>query len=331
MPRKATIFDVAKRADVPVDLVEKIIRGEADVEHEVQLKVLRAVHELHYHPEFYEERSNSIALMAPFFYAPFVSEIVDGIEKSLVGTEFNAGQYSTKGVLENERHIFEKLIRWNLADAFVLFNIPVDDDVREELKQLKTPVVSIESEIPGFTCITTDNYSGGYKGTEYLLRGGRKNIAIVIGRRYNMDPVQNDRIKGYMQALTDNGLEFQDDAIFVVNEHVLDEGREIFYSINKAEPAFDAVFCMAGDVVATGIISAAKKAKVKIPDDLAIIGYDDLAMSGFLDPPLTTIKQPARKMGEAAIKIITEGLRQGEYKNPGKIIFESELIVRSIA
>ncbi|MFW6210706.1 MAG: LacI family DNA-binding transcriptional regulator [bacterium] len=331
MPRKATIFDIAKKTKVPADLVEKIIKGEVEVEHDLQIKVLRAVHEMHYHPEFYEERSNTIALMAPFFYAPFVSEIVDGIEKSLVGTGFNAGQYSTKGVLENERRIIEKLIRWNLADAFVLFNIPIDEDIQKELKELKIPVVSIENEIPGFTCIATDNYGGGYKGTEYLLRRGRKKIAIVIGRRYNMDPVQNDRIKGYMQALTDNNMEIHDESIFVVNEHVLDEGMEIFHSIKKAESEFDAVFCMAGDVVATGIISAAKKERVRIPEDIAVIGYDDLEMSAFLDPALTTVKQPARKMGETAVKIIKEGLRQGECRNPGRIVFESELIVRSSA
>ncbi len=332
MAKKVTLKDVAVKAGVSEKDAEKILENAPFKDEQAKVKVLRAAAELEYkhEPRALGRKSKTIALMAPFFYSPFVSEIVDGIEKKLVGTSYNASQYSTKGVLENERAIFRRVLETNMADAFILFNIPVDEDILREIKQKKIPLISIEKELPFFNFIVTDNMHGSFVGTEHLIKQGRKNIGIVIGKRYQPD-IQNDRIKGYMNALDENGLKFDDNSIIVINEHDFDNGAEVFNSVIQQRKDLDAIFCMAGDIVATGIITEAKKRGVKIPEDLAIIGYDDLEIARYITPPLTTIRQPTRKMGEKAVELIIDYLTGREPPKPTEIVFKSELIKRESA
>ncbi len=332
MAKKAKLKDVAKKAGVREKDAEKILENAPFKDEEAKIKVLRAAAELEYkhEPRALGSKSKTIALMAPFFYSPFVSEIVDGIERKLVGTPYNASQYSTKGVLENERAIFRRVLETNMADAFILFNIPVDEDILRELKHRKKPVISIEKELPFFSFIVTDNMHGSYVGTENLIKNGRKNIGIVIGKRYQPD-IQNDRIKGYMKALDNNGLEFDDNNIIVINEHDFDNGANVFNDVIKGRKDLDAIFCMAGDIVATGIISEAKKSSIKVPEDLAVIGYDDLEIARYVTPSLTTIRQPTRKMGEKAVELIIDSLSGKGGIKPTEIVFKSELIKRESA
>lgn len=329
---KLSIKEIAKRTNVSPTIVSKIIRGEQGIPEELKIKVLKFINKTHYKASarVISRGTYTIALMAPFFYAPFVSEIVDGIEHKIVGTNYNLSQYSTKGVLENERMIFQRVIGTGLADAFILFNIPVDKDIQESLRASNIPVVSMERYLPGLGYIATDNLKASYEATEYLIRNGRKNIAIVIGKRYVPD-IQNDRIKGYMLALDANKVDFNEENIFVVPFHDYTSGIEIYETAISKRNDIDAIFCMAGDVVATGIMYAAKKAGKNIPGDLSIIGYDDLELARFVTPALTTVRQPARKMGEAAIDMIMNAVENKGKKYAKKIIFQSELIKRESA
>jgi len=329
---KLSIKEIAEKTKVSPALVSKIIRGEADVSEDIKIKVLKFINKVHYKAStrVISRGTYTIALMAPFFYAPFISEIVDGIEHKVVGTNYNLSQYSTKGVLENERMIFQRVIGTGLADAFILFNIPVDKDIQESLRSSNIPVVSMEKHLPGLGYVATDNLKASYEATEYLIRNGRKNIAIVIGKRYVPD-IQNDRIKGYMLALDVNKTEFNEDNIFVVPFHDYASGIEIFETTISKKKDIDAIFCMAGDVVATGIMHAAKRAGINIPRNLSIIGYDDLELARFVTPALTTVRQPARKMGEAAIDMIINGLVNKGRRYAKKVVFQSELIKRESA
>ncbi len=329
---KISIKEIAKKTKVSSSIVAKIIRGETGIPEEIKIKVLKFINKAHYRAStrVISRGTYTITLMAPFFYAPFVSEIVDGIEHKIVGTNYNLSQYSTKGVLENERMIFQRVIGAGLADAFILFNIPVDKDIQESLRSSNIPVVSMEKYLPGLGYITTDNLKASYEATEYLIRNGRKNIAIVIGKRYIPD-IQNDRIKGYMLALDANKIDFNEENIFVVPFHDYASGIEIYETTISKRKDIDAIFCMAGDVVATGIMYAAKKTGINIPRDLSIIGYDDLELARFVTPALTTVRQPARKMGEAAVDMIINGLENKGKRYAKKIVFQSELIKRESA
>ncbi|MBP7793201.1 MAG: LacI family DNA-binding transcriptional regulator [Candidatus Goldbacteria bacterium] len=329
---KLSIREIAKKTKVSPDIVSRIIKGETNIPEDVRVKVLKFINKAHYKigMEIITRRTNTISLMAPFFYAPFISEIVDGIEHRVVGTNYNLSQYSTKGILENERYIFQRVIGTGLADAFILFNIPVDKDIQDSLRSSNIPVVSIEKYLPGLGYISTDNLKASYEATEYLIHSGKKNIAIVIGKRYIPD-IQNDRIKGYMLALDANKIDFNEDNIFVVPFHDFNSGIEIFETTISKKKDIDAIFCMAGDVVATGILYAAKKAGINVPQNLAVIGYDDLELASFVTPALTTVKQPTRKMGEAAIDMIINGLENKGKKYAKKIVFQSELVKRESA
>jgi len=329
---KLSIKKIAQKTNVSPSVVSKVIRGETNVPVDVKLRVLKFINKTHYKAstKVISRGTYTIALMAPFFYAPFVSEIVDGIEHKIVGTNYNLSQYSTKGVLENERMIFQRVIGTGIADAFILFNIPVDKDIQESLRTSNIPVVSMERYLPGLGYISTDNLKASYEATEYLIKKGKKNIAIVIGKRYVPD-IQNDRIKGYMLALDANKMDFNEENIFVVPFHDFASGIEIFETTISKKKEIDAIFCMAGDVVATGIMYAAKKAGINIPQNLAIIGYDDLEIANFVTPALTTVRQPARKMGEVAVDMIVNGLENKGKRYAKKIVFQSELIKRESA
>jgi DNA-binding LacI/PurR family transcriptional regulator len=165
-----------------------------------------------------------------------------------------------------------------------------------------------------------------------LLKAGRKNIAYLgmsktLGETW---PSIIEKEQGYKKALTEKNIAVNDRLMVTVNNNYINEGRAIMQTLLKGNKGIDAVFCGAGDSTAIGVVNAIKEAGLSVPQDIAVVGYDDIPVASAFTPSLTTVRQPVEKMGNEAFIITLEAM-QGRLKTPTNLVFEPELIVRESA
>jgi len=187
----------------------------------------------------------------------------------------------------------------------------------------------LDEEAAGVSAITTDNYLGGRIAGEYLISKGRKKIAIITGRTkvkggYNAE----QRLKGFQQALSVGGLSMPQGCTIEVLHYSREDGIEVMPILLDA--GVNAIFCAAGDNCALGLVMVAKERRVRVPEDAAIIGFDDLLIAQISTPKLTTIRQPLKEIADAAYKMAVIQ-REEILSKPQKIVFKPELIVRQSA
>ena len=201
----------------------------------------------------------------------------------------------------------------------------LDIDYIKQLKKRKSPFVFIGNPIEeqSIYTILVDNYEAGYKGTEYLIKLGHKNIAFIEGSSESWDA--EERLKGYKDAIQDYSLSIND--IYIKNgEFIKERGYDLTIELLNLNNPPSAVFA-ANDRMAIGACNAAHDLGVNVPDELSILGVDDIEAGMHVVPPLTTIKQPSRQMGKKAVEILLQLLNDRAPKKR-KIMLSTELVER---
>jgi LacI family transcriptional regulator len=305
---RVTIKDIAKRVGVTPATVSMVINSSPKISQKTKERVMQAIKEMNYHPNYIgrslvKGKTNNIGVVASFFASLFALESVRGIEQNLRKTPYNLILYSTRGIEENEKDLMRRIFYERRADGLIIISLKCDKEILDEFKKEGLPVVFIEEIMEGSPTVKFNNVKGAYLATEHLIEKGKKNIAIAIGDKgLNAE----ERLKGYKEALGKHGMPFK-----------LDRQDKI-----------DGVFCGAGDITAIGIMDAAKSAGIKIPEEIGIIGYDDIYISNLTTPSLTTIRQPIAQMGMRSFDLLMDMI-EGKAGSESKIIsFEPELIVR---
>jgi DNA-binding LacI/PurR family transcriptional regulator len=196
------------------------------------------------------------------------------------------------------------------------------------------PLVLIEDQAPGCWSVRVDNISGARDATRHLIEAGCRHIGLISGELpaagVELNPTVPERRQGWEQALRDAGREPAPALQTDVKFYEFTEGRSALDALLKSEPKLDAIFCAAGDRVAMGVMERARELGLRIGQDLKLIGYDDLEASRLLDPPLSSVKQPAETLGAEALDLALEALDQ-PLKASYEIFHKAELIVRASA
>jgi len=237
-----------------------------------------------------------IAIAAANFSHVFPAQILKNVEARL-DPGYALYQVSTSGLAEPEKEKLKRVLEKEKPIALIGVSIKPDKDILDEYRISGVPVVLIDEEVEGHTTITTDNFSGGHIAGIYLIKTGRKKIAVVSGRMkiqggYNAQM----RFNGFKKALDDNGIGFDEGNLIEVISYSYNEGAEAFEKFQNGKKDIDAIFCAAGDMAALGIIKSMRDHKIKVPEDIALMGYDDIDAAKTAKPPLTTIKQPIEQM-----------------------------------
>jgi DNA-binding LacI/PurR family transcriptional regulator len=271
-----------------------------------------------------------VAVGAANFAHVFPAQVLAAIEKRAdVGHVIS--RCATSGVAEFEADKLRKLVEKVKPLAFIGISINPDKQILDLFKNDGVHVVLIDEEVSGYTTITTDNFAGGFIAGDYLAKSGRKNIGIVSGRT-NVEGGYNakQRFAGFVEGLRQNGIIFDDNHLIEVISYSYNEGFDALQKFYADKRNLDAVFCAAGDMCALGIVKAARELRVKIPEDMALVGYDDIEASRTSKPPLTTIRQPIEQM---AVKAYETAVFEMEeiLLNPKKIVFKPELVKRESA
>jgi DNA-binding LacI/PurR family transcriptional regulator len=289
-----------------------VINGSPRVSDATRAAVEAAVAELGYVPNtaaraLAANRTDAIAMVVPepetrFFSEPYFSDILKGVGAQLSDTEMQlllifAGN-------DRERRRLAQYLAAHRVDGVLLVSVHADDPLPDLLSQLEIPAVISGPRSEGETLpsVDSDNYGGGRSAVEHLIARGRARIATITGR-LDVYGAQR-RIEGYRDALEDAGREV-DERLIAPGDFTEDGGRRAMRELLARCPDLDAVFAES-DVMAAGARQVLREEGRRIPDDVALVGYDDSAIARHMDPPLTSVRQPIEEMGRAMIDLLLD-------------------------
>ncbi|MFF7972723.1 substrate-binding domain-containing protein [Streptomyces sp. NPDC007905] len=307
---RPTLEEVAARAGVGRGTVSRVINGSPRVSDATRAAVEAAVAELGYVPNtaaraLAANRTDAIALVVPepetrFFAEPYFSDMLRGVGAELSETEMQLLLIFAGSDRERER--LAQYLAAHRVDGVLLVSVHADDPLPDLIAQLEIPAVisGPRSAAETLTSVDSDNYGGARSAVEHLLSRGRRRIAHITGR-LDVYGAQR-RVDGYRDALRDAGLEV-DELLIEPGDFTEEGGLRAMTTLLERHPDLDAVFA-GSDVTAAGARQVLRGAGRRIPDDVALVGYDDSAISRHMEPPLTSVRQPIEEMGRAMIDLL---------------------------
>jgi LacI family transcriptional regulator len=304
----ATIYQVSELAGVSLATVSRVMNNSDKVSDKTREKVLAAMEELGYRPNFIAQslasnRSNSVGILIPELFGPYFSVMLSSIEEELR----NAGKHViiTAGHSDEqrERESIDFLLT-RQVDALILHVYGMSDEQVMEVARGAVPVVLLTRELPGIEnrCVTLDNEKGGYLAAHTLLELGHRHIAYISGPLTKADA--NERLAGHNRALGEFGLSVDDQLIFE-GDYQEGSGRLGMAELLGRGAPFSAVVC-ANDEMAAGAMAVARNQGFDIPGDVSIIGFDDVFFTRYLHPKLSSIAYPIDGMGRMAARIVLQ-------------------------
>jgi Transcriptional regulators len=321
--------DVAAHAGVSCSTVSRVLAGKSCVNEKTKMKVLEAVNVLNYHPNALAKglkmgRTNTIALMIPSIENQIFPSITRGVEDTARKSGFTVILCNTDEDMEVEKEYIDKLkTRW--VDGIVVASMLPDSDHIRELSAGNFPVVIANRYYDEtISAVGIDNYQAAYDAVSYLIKSGNKNIAIASGRMELS--IYERRYQAYIDALKDNGMDI--DPELIIQET---NGTNSFYYLTqrliKSGKHFDAVFATS-DPKAIVVMRAIKDLGLKIPEDISVLGFDNIEMSALIEPPLSTVSQPLYEIGALAAKKLIKIINGKASTEPCLDLLKTELLIR---
>ena len=326
----STIKDVANSAGVSVATVSHVINGTRFVSDLTRAKVRTAMEKLNYQPNavarsLRKKESKIIGLIIPDNTNPYFAEMAWSIEIASKEKGYSVILCNSDDDLNNESSYLEVLLK-NQVDGIIIVAAGKSSANFQKLLERKIPVVMVDRDSPNIKTDSVQINNGKYGeiATEHLISLGHKNIACITGPR-NVSP-SFDRVDGYKRALVNNNIAVREDYI-IRGDFKPHGGFLAGCELMELKVRPSAIFAC-NDLMAYGVMHAAAEKGLKVPDDLSVIGFDDIYLSTFINPPLTTIKQPRIEMGEEAVLSLINRIKNPDRK-ARNIILEADLIERS--
>jgi LacI family transcriptional regulator len=330
MKKKATIREVAKRVGVSTATVSRVLNDSPHVSDETKQKILEAMEELNYAPRITARKLASgspqmLAVVVPSFTTPYFNEVLKGIKDEIAKTDIDLMMYNTGS--KNPEAGMKQFFDRGMADAVIILSIGVSDKVHKQLQATKTKTVLVNTSRPEYNYFQVNDYRGGYLAGSHLAKQGFKEIGIITAAT---DPVPAvDRRRGFTEALQEHGLSVTDDMLkrgdSTKHGGFSEEGGfEAIAKFTAGDHLPEAIFCLS-DSLAIGAMYALSQQGIKVPDDIAIMGYDNIKLSKYHD--LTTVDQNMYTIGVNTIKRLTELINKGDQSVKQQTL-DPELITR---
>lgn len=327
--KQITIKEVAQAAGVSIATVSRVLNKQAVVSKELSDKVEIAVKELNYQlngiaKALKSSQSRSIGLIIPDIENPFFPALVRGVEDAAQKEGYAVILCNTDGKPEEEDRYLKFLLSKQVDGILLVGNLKFAQ-YENYLSSLSIPLVLLDRRMEDapYSTVLVDNELGAFMAVDHLIKQGRRHIAILRGKPES--PTSMERVKGAMKGLTDHGYSLEENLI-LTGYFTFEGGYQGIERLIDSGQSFDAVFA-ANDMMAIGAMECLEKHGRCVPDDVAVVGFDDIRMAAWHKPSLTTIKQPVYEMGQVAVKIIVEHIT-GSNTNCTDQILKPELIVR---
>ncbi|QXD14027.1 LacI family transcriptional regulator [Rhodocaloribacter litoris] len=341
---RVTIADVAHRAGVSVGTVSAVLNNRPTVRERTRRRVLAAIDELGYQPSPSARAlaatqgdgnvfERAIGLIIKEVDNPFYAEVVIGAQEYLAARGYLSFVCTSEGSYEKEGELL-KAFRNRFVQGAVIAPIL---DARADLSHLfmlrraEYPFVLLEA-VQGLpvNVVSVDNVRAAQRAAAYLLQGGHERIVHFAGPPYTQHT--RDRILGTEKAFSQSHLRFTDDVIIPAGAHLHDgyeAAMKYFGARRRLRPT--GVTCF-NDLVAMGVLRALHELGIRVPDEVSVVGFDDIPQAAYLSTPLTTVRVPKREMGERAAALLLawiEARDKGTAGAPRHIVLEAELVERA--
>lgn len=328
-----TIYDVAKKAGVGIGTVSRTINDSTQVAPATREKVLQAIKDLNYQPHalaqgLARKKTNMIAIIVPFFTGYFYHELFQGIQRELSKYQYDLILYNVDQTDKVEGFL-ERTLQEKRVDGVLLISAPISDEYAHRFLETGFPIVLLDAYHSKLDSITVENEEGAYQATQHLIHLGYDRIGM-IDAQLKSAPAQV-RLGGFKKALVENRIAFNEDYLVISDTVEERDGfnREAGYNammtlIALGEDRPTAVF-ISSDIQAVGAIKAAQDKGLNIPEDIAIVGFDDIELSEYIG--LTTMRQPMEEMGKSAVHRLMEKIVDST-DDDFKKVFSTELIIR---
>ena len=328
--RAATIIDVARLANVSKSAVSRFINKQDGVSREAEEKITKAINELKYKPNtvaraLKAKTTKSIGLIIPSIENPVFPPLVKVIEDTARKYGFSTILCNSEGSIEQEADYLGLLVEKQVDG--VIFNAMGEyKESFEVLRNTNTPVVVIGRKIEKFDTanITVDNYKGAFMAVEYLIKSGMRDIAFLSGHLESSTAI-NDRYEGYKAALEANGIGFKPNLV-IKEVRSFEGGIDAASELIARKEKFDSVFA-SNDIMAIGCMEKLLDCGYSIPNDISVIGYDDIPSARIIKPKLSTVINPVNGFGVEAVKALLRIIYTGNDSHMEKK-FEPELVIR---
>lgn len=330
------IKDVAKACGVSISTVSHALNDSRYVKRETKEKIFDVATKMGYKPStlakgLRRKSLSTIAVFLPNIASQFFSQVLIGINKVANKNDYHIIIANTFYNSEEETRMVETL-KNQYVDGAIFISGLNNREYMKELYKEGFPIVlvarKISKDIPS---VLINNFEAAKSGVNYLASLGHKDIAYITFEFENRYTVK-ERFEGFKQGLFENGLKCNPENVLIMKQkqYLIDE-MNMAYECAKNffnNRKFPTAIMTVTDNVAAGIYSILKEKGCRIPDDVSVVGFDNLLLSAFLDPPLTTIEQPKEKMGECAMEMMLNIIKSGNYAQESIVTLDSKLIVR---
>ena len=328
----ATIKDIASEADVSIATVSKVLNNYSDISPKTRKKVMEIVREKNFRPNanarslimnksfsigiFFKDHQNS-GLRHPFF-----RDVIYGLERVFCDFGYDLVLFSAKW---GDEYRYVEKCNYRQVDGAILMGMPPDDKYLDALLEAEIPSVFVDLDVTGdyATYVMSDNLEGAASAVRYLHKLGHRKIGMIMGEKITR-PAQ-ERLLGYQKTLVELGISYRSEWV-IEGEFSESGGFKSMKQILSLEEMPTAIFCQ-GDEIALGVINAIKSEGLDVPGDFSVIGFDDIDLSRYIEPKLTTIKQDKFNMGKKAANLLIKMINEpGEKFEPE--ILPTKLIER---
>ncbi|MCF7946166.1 MAG: LacI family transcriptional regulator [Spirochaetia bacterium] len=307
----ATIRDIAKLSGVSKSTVARALNNDGYVKEATRVKIERAVKELDYTPNYMARgmrtnKSSTIGLFIPDYANPFYPELFRGIESVTREAGYVNLVCHTDEQADRELFYIEELIKRQI-DGIIFCTYNRNDKSREFLEEIekKTPIVFMDPVFRdlGFSTVVSDGYFGTKMAVEHLYGLGCRNIAYIKGPKIHA--VTHERYQGYRDGLKEYDLKFRETSVYETSDFRMESGGKAAAFFIEGGTIPDAIIA-ATDVLAIGALKELRKRRVSVPEQIKVIGFDNISLAELVEPSLTTVAQPIHQLGVRAAQLLIE-------------------------
>jgi DNA-binding LacI/PurR family transcriptional regulator len=326
-----TISDVARRAGVSIATVSRVINGTALVVPETEERIRTAIDDLHYVPRaaargLASRRTDTLGLLLPEIGGAFFPPLLRGIEAEARAAGFDLLIHATTHIPHASAPAARRSLAEHNTDGLIVFTQSIESAELSRLHRIRFPVVLLYQTAPAsldIPAVLIENRTGARQVVQHLIEAhGCRRIAFLQGPPGNEDSGQ--RQAGYGEALEANGIPL-DSALVGVGGFNEEEAHATIQQWLTQGAKFDAVFA-GDDDAAAGVLSALRHARKRVPQDIKVVGFDDLPVARFLSPPLTTVRAPIETVGREAVRLLIRLIRGQRAQRVN--LMPTELVVR---
>lgn len=332
MDKKPTILDVARKANVSVATVSRVINNQGGVRKKTEDEIIKAINELNYvrsavARSMVRKETKTIGIIIPDICNPFFPEVIAGIEKKAINKKYFTFLSSSDESREKEKDIIQHFIERGV-DGVIITTADEKGMHLQPLIEANIPIVAVDREIQHFEVDTvlTGNREGSYEAVKHLISLGHEKIAIIRGPQNTTPGLE--RFKGYKKALEDHNLTISEK--WIGNGNFMENsGYSIVNNFYTLEDRPTAIFSC-NNLMSIGAIKALRKLNWQLNKEVTFVGFDDIEIATFTNPALTMVSRPMRKLGEIAFQLLFERMNN---KNQNLIpkreyILTPELVIR---